>query len=85
MRGSLETGLMYERKDITEVKVERCVDSDYAGYLDSRKSLTGYIFTIYGGAMSWKSSLQSVVALSTTEAEYMAIIEAIKEAIWMKG
>ncbi|PHT55803.1 hypothetical protein CQW23_04289 [Capsicum baccatum] len=35
--------------------------------------------------ISWKATLQTTVALSTTEAEYMAIIEAFKEAIWLKG
>lgn len=49
--------------------------------LDTRKSMTGYIFTVYGGAVSLKSSLQKVVALSTTEAEYIASTEAIKEAL----
>ena len=59
-------------------------DSDYAGDLDERRSLSGYIFTIGGRAISWRASLQSIVALSTTEAEYIAIIEAMKEAIWLK-
>ena len=35
--------------------------------------------------MSWKANLQSVVALSATEAEYMAMTEVVKEAIWLKG
>jgi hypothetical protein len=61
------------------------VDSDYAGDLDKRRSLTGYVFTVGGCAISWKSSLQATVALSTTEAEYMAISEACKEAIWLRG
>jgi len=61
------------------------VDSDYAGDLDKRRSLTGYDFTIGGFAVSWKASLQATVALSTTEAEYMAISEACKEAIWLRG
>ncbi|XP_041004131.1 uncharacterized protein LOC121249493 [Juglans microcarpa x Juglans regia] len=56
-----------------------------AGNVDTRKSLTGYVFTAFGGAISWKSHLQSVVALSTTEAEYIALTEAVKEAIWLKG
>ena len=61
------------------------VDSDYAGDLDKRRSLTGYVFTIGGCAVSWKAILQSTVAWSTTEAEYMAIAEACREATWLRG
>ncbi|WVZ79655.1 hypothetical protein U9M48_027210 [Paspalum notatum var. saurae] len=61
------------------------IDSDHAGDLDKRRSLTGYVFTIGGCAVCWKACLQATVALSTTEAEYMAIFEACKEAIWLKG
>ena len=46
--------------------------------------MTGYLFTLGGCAVSWKATLQATVALSTTEAEYMAISEAIKEAIWVR-
>ena len=60
-------------------------DSDFATNYDNRKSQTGYIFTLYGSAISWKSGLQSVVALSTTEAEYIALAEAVKESFWVKG
>ena len=55
-----------------------------AGDLDNRKSTTGYLFTFSGGAISWKSKLQKCVALSTTEAEYIAASEAGKEMIWIK-
>jgi hypothetical protein len=61
------------------------VDSDFAGDLDKRRSITGYVFSFGGCAISWKASLQATVALSTTEAEYMAITEAVKEAIWLRG
>src|SRR3954465_3633416 len=61
------------------------VDSDYAGGLDKRRSLTGYLFTLSGSVISWKATLQNTVALSTTEAEYMALTEAVKEAIWLQG
>ena len=47
------------------------VDSNFAGDLEKRKSTTSYMFTIGKGAVSWVSKLQSVVLLSTTEAEYM--------------
>ncbi|KAF3642236.1 Polygalacturonase [Capsicum annuum] len=55
------------------------------GDLDKRRSLTGYVFCIGGCAISWKATSQHVVDLSTTEAEYMAVTEAIKEALWLKG
>ncbi|KAE8722786.1 AMP-dependent synthetase and ligase family protein isoform 2 [Hibiscus syriacus] len=60
------------------------VDSDYAGDLDKSKSTTRYVFKVVGGAVSWVSKLQSVVATSTTEAEYVAATQASKEAIWLK-
>ena len=55
-----------------------------AGDIDSRKSTSGFMFTFAGGAVSWQSKLQKVVALSTTEAEYIAVTEACKEMLWMK-
>ena len=61
------------------------MDSDYAGDRDKRKPTTAYFFTLCGNCISWKSQLQNVVALSTTEAEYIALTEAAKEAIWLKG
>ena len=60
-------------------------DSDYAANLDTRRSQTGYIFTLFGSAICWKSSLQNVVALSTTEAEYIALTSAVKESKWLLG
>ncbi|KAG8488139.1 hypothetical protein CXB51_018349 [Gossypium anomalum] len=70
---------------ITRDGVIGYVDADFAGDLDRRRSLTGYVFTIGGCAISWKATLQTTITLSTTEAEYMAITEACKEAIWLKG
>jgi ATP-binding cassette subfamily B (MDR/TAP) protein 1 len=58
-------------------------DADYAGHADCRKSTSGYVFTFTGGAVSWISRLQKCVALSTTEAEYVAATEACKEALWL--
>nr|GEW14819.1 Gag-Pol polyprotein [Tanacetum cinerariifolium] len=60
------------------------VDSDYACDLDGSKSTTGYVFTLSGGTVSWVSKLQSVVAMLTTEAEYVAAAQASKEAVWLK-
>ena len=55
-------------------------DSNYAGDTDNRRSQTRYVFTMFGSAISWKSSQRHVVAFSTTEAEYLALAAAIKES-----
>lgn len=57
------------------------VDANYKHDLDQRKSTTGYVFTLAGGSISWRSSLHKCVAQSTTKAEYVAATEAAKEAI----
>jgi len=59
-------------------------DSDFVGDVHSRKSTTSYVFTLRSRAVSWVSRLQKIVALSTTEAEYIAVTEACKEMIWLK-
>ncbi|KAK8278123.1 hypothetical protein V6Z12_D09G019700 [Gossypium hirsutum] len=82
---TVDVGLLFKQDTTLGKGVIGYVDSDYAGDLDKRRSTTGYVFTLAGGPISWKSTLQSTVALSTTEAEYMAVIEAVKEAIWLQG
>ena len=59
--------------------------SDLGGDIDTRRSTTGYIYTFGGTIVSWVSQLQKLVALSTTEAEYVAITEASKEMLWLKN
>lgn len=71
LKGTKGLGILFERKQ-EEACVAGFVDSDYAGDLDKRRSTTGYVFTCGGGPVSWRSMLQAVTALSTTEAEYMA-------------
>ena len=66
-----------------ELSVKGFTGSDYAGDLDNRRSTSGYVFTLAGGAVSWHSRLQTCVTQSTTEAEYVAASEACKEAIWL--
>ncbi|KAK3020796.1 LOW QUALITY PROTEIN: hypothetical protein RJ639_047752 [Escallonia herrerae] len=84
LAGSTNFGIMFDR-DGAKGEVSGFVDSNYAEDLDSMRSMTGYVFTFYGGPIFWKSVLQSTTALSTTEAEYMALTEAAKEALWLKG
>jgi hypothetical protein len=67
-----------------ETVLQGYVDSNMASDKDSRRSTTWYVFTIGGTIVSWISKLQKVVALSTTEAEYVAATEASKEMIWLQ-
>ncbi|KAK4388605.1 Retrovirus-related Pol polyprotein from transposon TNT 1-94 [Sesamum angolense] len=84
LNGSVNTGIKFS-KHADGVSLVGYVDSNYANDRDSRKSTTSYVFTLCGACISWKSQLQNIVALSTTEAEYIATTEAFKEAIWLKG
>jgi hypothetical protein len=60
-------------------------DSDFAGDITTQKSTSGYVFIMAGGPVSWKSARQHAVTLSSTEAEYYALTEAAKEAIWQQA
>ena len=62
----------------------RYTDSDFMSDKDSRKSTSGSVFTLGGGAVVWRSVKQSSIADSTMEAEYIAACEAAKEAVWLK-
>jgi len=57
------------------------IDADWARDMDQRRSTSGYVFNLFGGAVSWMSKKQSTVALSTTEVEYMAATHVSKEAV----
>lgn len=59
-------------------------DADYAGDVDTRKSTSGYIFRFNDSTISWRSSLQKCVSISTTESEYVSASEAVKELVWLK-
>lgn len=58
-------------------------DSDWAGDVKDRKSTGGYVFQMCGGAVTWSSRKQTVVATSSCEGEYIALCAACKEASWL--
>nr|CAN71504.1 hypothetical protein VITISV_021017 [Vitis vinifera] len=60
-------------------------DSDFAGCLDSRRSTSGYIFMLAGGAISWKSFKQTLIASSIMEVEFIACYEASNHGIWLRN
>jgi len=67
-----------------DIVLEGFADADMVGDVDTRKSTTGYVYTFAGAAVSWVSRRQKVIALSTTEAEYIVATEACKEMLWMQ-
>ncbi|KAL0042590.1 hypothetical protein WJX79_004555 [Trebouxia sp. C0005] len=79
--GTLGCGITFRQ---TNTPVGGYSDADYAGDPDTRRSTTGFVFILDGGAISWNSRLQPTVAVSTTEAEYMASAQAVKEELWLK-
>ncbi|KAG3012430.1 hypothetical protein PC121_g15203 [Phytophthora cactorum] len=81
--GTKTQGIMYTR-DVREQQsstllIDGFCDSDWENDPDTRKSVTGYVHCLAGGAISWASRCQSIVAQSTAEAEYVAACEACME------
>ncbi|CAL3971562.1 unnamed protein product [Diplocarpon coronariae] len=82
LKGTKSLGLIY--KNSPNKYITGYCDADYAGDIGSAKSTTGFSFYLANCLFSWKSKLQSIIAQSTTEAEYMAINSAAKEAVYIK-
>ncbi|KAB2077313.1 hypothetical protein ES319_A06G092600v1 [Gossypium barbadense] len=83
IKGTMDQGLFYTYSQ--SLKLVGYLDSDYGGDLDDRKSTFGYLFHIGSAAFSWSSKKQQTIALSTCEAEYMAIATCTCQAIWLKN
>lgn len=82
LKGTLNLGLKYQRTE-TGTLIGYS-DADWAGDQDDRRSTTGNIFLLAGGAVSWLSKKQATVALSTAEAEYIALSQAAQEGVWLR-
>ena len=82
LRSTPEVGIQFRNDDLNLFAYS---DADWAGDLDTRRSTTGYIVYAAGGPIAWQSKLQSTIAVSTMEAEYMSAFAAIQELIWLKG
>lgn len=83
LKGTTDLGIFY-RRGKGELKLIAFTDSDYAGDLDDRRSTSGFVFMLGSGAVSWSSKKQSVVALSTTEAEYIAAALCACHCVWIR-
>ncbi|XP_061996598.1 secreted RxLR effector protein 161-like [Rosa rugosa] len=95
LKGTVELGVFYKRGGAEELLVYTdstpgakellaYTYSDYAEDTDDRKSTSGYVFVLSGGAVSWSSRKQLMVTLSTTEAEFVAAASCACQCVWMR-
>ena len=82
LKGTTNLGLVFESNNDA---LKDYVDADWASCLNDRRSYTGFVFVLGSGPVSWDAKKQRTVALSSTESEYMALAEAAKEAIALRG
>jgi hypothetical protein len=83
LQGTKDFMLTFRRSDSLEVT--HYSDSNFAGCIDSKKSTFGYLFMLAGGAISWKSAKQTIIASSTMEAEFVACFEATVHELWLRN
>ena len=83
LSGTTHFGLLYTRGVGSDTLVGYA-DADWGGDCNDCKSTSGYLFQIGGTPVTWRSNKQSCIALSTAEAEYMALSSAAQEAIWLR-
>jgi transposase InsO family protein/ribonuclease HI len=84
LKGTADYKLTFDFSGATNMELVGYCDADHASDIDTRRSITGYIFFFGAAAISWVSRMQPTVAQSSTEAEYMALTEALNEAIHLR-
>ena len=85
LEGTSDLGIKYTAPKDKKAKlvINAFVDSDWGGCPDTRRSTMGYIIQVCGGPVSWRSKLMATMALSSCEAEFMALTEVCRELMWM--
>ena len=82
LKGTQQYGLLYSKSNSNNYV--GFSDADWGGDLDDRKSTSGYMFQVGGTFISWRSKKQTCVALSTAEAEYIALASTAQESLWLQ-
>jgi len=81
---TMQYGLHFPSKEWTESSLGASVDADWGGCYETRKSTTGFLLTVNGAPIHWRSRRQTVVALSSAESEYIALSSCAKDVSWMR-
>ena len=81
LKGTKDLKLVYAG---SLLRMDSFVDADYAADEESRRSVAGKVHLVNNGPVAWSSRLMQTVALSTTEAEYMAVTDAVKDVVWLR-
>lgn len=84
LKGTVNYALHFDGNNTEETTVSGYSDADWGGEVDTRCSKTGYLIYWCGGVISWRSKLQTCIAQSTVEAEYVAANETGRELIWAR-
>ena len=85
LKGTMDLKLVYSPDSSTKEIFTTYTDADFAGEPNSTRSTGGYLVKVGTGAVDWSSKLQKMVGLSSTEAEYVAAVEAGKDIAWMRN
>ncbi|GKB84129.1 retrotransposon protein, putative, ty1-copia subclass, partial [Tanacetum coccineum] len=84
LRNTKDMFLIYGGDSTTKLGVTCYIDASWETDQDDLRSQTGFVFVMNGGVIDWKSSKQRTTAMSSMEAEYIAVAEAAMEAIWIR-
>lgn len=83
VKGTIDVGLEFHGDD-NKAALEVFTDADWGNDINDRRSMSGYIIRVFGVTVAWCTRKQQTVALSSTEAEFMALCNAASECIWMR-
>lgn len=81
LKGTIDYKLIFKQHNV--LTLQGFADADFANDQVDRKSISGYVFKLFGNTVSWSTKKQSTISLSTTEAELISLCTAAKEGVWI--
>ena len=82
--GTKRYGLFFPARPMTSLSLDASVDSDWGADVETRRSTTGFVVTVNGAPVYWRSKRQTIVALSSGEAEYISLSSCARETSWLR-